>query len=77
MAAARKGYNVFNKYCRMNIWQDIKDRWWWGIREFLLRDSFGRYVCRIVGHGTTFESEPYDPPVIHYCLRCFQEVKGE
>lgn len=69
--ASREGFNLFHKYGKRNFFRRgiLGDKW---ARRYVLRDTFGRYVCQLIGHtAKTYKAE--DSKLI--CFRCFQEVR--
>lgn len=70
--SSREGFNLFHKFGRKHFFRRglFGDRW---ARDYVLRDTFGRYICAILGHTKkTFETDDEPPRII--CLRCFREV---
>lgn len=68
----REGFNLFHKFGRRHFFKRglFGDKW---ARMFVLKDTLGRYVCRIIGHAESFEND--DDPPKKICCRCFMEAK--
>lgn len=69
MGASRPSYNLLKRYGWSNLFRygAWKKKWAW---YYAPRDTFGKFICPIIGHGKTFTTE--DKRVI--CKRCFREV---
>lgn len=72
MGTARQGYNLFNKHCHHAIWDSLK-RGRLLTSEYFWKDSFGRFVCKVIGHASTFDTDDIPPEKI--CRRCYQPIK--
>lgn len=74
--AAREGWNVFSKWGRQVLWSRVRNprRWKeiWRSREYLLKDSFGIFVCHAVGHSQQTFWAPQCEIESQICQRCFQ-----
>lgn len=69
MGASRMAFNLFSKIGRENFIWEIKRNH--RIPSIFWKDTFGKYVCKIIGHTeTTFESDGSK-----YCYRCFHKIK--
>ena len=68
----REGFNLLHKFGRYHFFQRglFGDKW---ARQYVLQDTFAKYVCMIIGHGKTFKTGDY-PPII-CCYRCLQQVE--
>ncbi|TET16309.1 MAG: hypothetical protein E3J81_03540 [Dehalococcoidia bacterium] len=75
MGCARQGFDLFNKYGRRAFFHPgvFGDRWG---RQFVLQDTFGRYVCKLLGHSKkTYEVEDYEEDYICVvCKRCYRVI---
>lgn len=70
MGSSREGYNLFNKYGRRVLFRNLlRGRVDW---HYVWTDTFGRYICRVIGHSKTFETD--DIPPKKCCLRCFRYI---
>ena len=82
MGCSRKGYDIFRwSRCR-NIIDDIRDyirtgdsQRLCGIKEHLLRDSFGRFVCLIIDHNYQLDVCDEDQWVCYRCSRVVNPPK--
>jgi len=48
--ASREGFNLFRKQQRKNFFRGGLFGTKWS-RQYVLQDTFGRYVCRLLGHS--------------------------
>jgi len=70
---SRENFNLLSKISRKHFFRRglIGDKW---AREYVLQDTFGRFVCKIIGHGETFTSDSYDvvdnETPYKICYRC-------
>lgn len=71
MGAARQGFNAFNPYGRQAIWHHLKrgPKWW---RHIYWSDTFGQFVCAVVGHNRYDCSDPGRAGEEFACRRCHQ-----
>lgn len=72
MGCGREGFNLFHRLGRRCFFKRgiLGDPW---ARKYVLRDTFGRYVCMIIGHSkNTFLTD--DDPPRKVCNRCFKGV---
>jgi len=72
MGAVREGFNLFSKFGRYYFFRRgmFGDKW---ARQYVLQDTFGRYICKILGHSKkTFETDDIPPEII--CFRCFRKI---
>lgn len=69
--SCREGFDLFNRYGRDNFRRRIcfRGQFW----DLVWRDTFGRYICKIIGHTSkTFITDGTPPKKI--CYRCFREA---
>lgn len=67
------GYNLFNKYCRKNVWYEItknKGLTNYSFLRLTFLDTFGIAICLILGHSELFKSDEGDL----ICKRCSRKV---
>jgi len=78
--SSRENFNLFNKISRKYFFQRglIGDKW---AREHVLQDTFGRFVCKIIGHGKTFTADSYDmvgnKTPYEICYRCYRSISSQ
>ena len=67
----REGFNLFHKFGRRHFFRRgiLGDKW---ARSHVINDTFGKYICKILGHTDTFETDDYPKPRT-LCKRCFME----
>lgn len=70
----REGFNLFSKWGRLYFFKRglFGDK---GARNYVLQDTFGRFICKVIGHGKTFETDDFVPE--DCCLRCFQKISTQ
>lgn len=73
----RENFNLFKKYGIHNFFRRgiFGDKW---ARQFVLQDTFGKFVCMILGHSKkTFNylSEDDYKSVVKVCFRCYKRIK--
>ncbi|KKS07451.1 MAG: hypothetical protein UU61_C0016G0020 [Parcubacteria group bacterium GW2011_GWB1_41_4] len=71
---SRENFNLLSKISRRYFFQRglIGDKW---ARAHVLQDTFGRFVCKIIGHGKTFTvglGEVDNETPYKVCLRCYR-----
>ena len=69
--ANREGFDLFNKSGRIHFFNRgfFGDKW---ARGLVLQDTFGRWVCKFIGHSkNTFFT---DYPKEEICYRCYRKT---
>ena len=68
--ASREGFNLFHKFGRQYFFRRgiLGDKW---ARRYVLQDTFGRYICKIVGHTKKTYITADNREI---CYRCFQTL---
>jgi len=71
MGACREGFNLFHKMGRRNFFKHgiFGNKW---AREYVLKDTLGRYICAIFGHSRVFQTDDFPPKIV--CVRCTRVV---
>ncbi len=74
--AQRVSFNLFSKHGRASFFRGGRlfgDKW---SRQYVLRDTFGRHICSLLGHSDkTFQSqEAVNVASNTICLRCFSKL---
>jgi len=67
ISAGREGFDLFHKYGRYYFFRRgiFGDKW---ARKFVLQDTFGRFICALIGHAKTFKTEEGQ----NCCYRCYK-----
>jgi hypothetical protein len=69
----RQGFNLFTKIGRENFFEGGLLGYEWA-RQFVLQDTFGKFICAIFGHSRkTFLTDDYPPEKV--CFRCYKRIK--
>ena len=70
MGTMREGYNLFTKVG----WYHLKKNWRYNKLQYVYEDTFGGYICKVVGHTKkTFQTNDIPPEKI--CYRCYKVVR--
>jgi hypothetical protein len=74
MGSCREGFDLFNSFGRKHFFKRglLGDKW---ARHYVLKDTLGKYICKIIGHSKTFNTD--DIPPNKCCLRCFKIIVKE
>ena len=80
MAASREGWNLLSRYGWGVFWRASWKRRW-GSRENIWKDTFGRFVCRTLGHSKKlhdisdlWDTESKTEQRALLCDRCYRVV---
>ena len=68
MGSCRKGYNLKTKMGWKHLLEDRRFGSWKG---YWFNDTFGRFICALIGHSDTFKTDDYPPKIL--CRRCLRE----
>ena len=71
--ASRDNFDLFTKWGRDNFFRSglVGDN---HSRHYAKIDTFGHYICAVVGHGDVWESQEEE---IIICLRCGKRVVAQ
>jgi len=72
MGACRESFDLFNRHCWRNLIRYRLRRWnWRGVRQYIFRDTFTRFICMASG-GCEFsrQPDPVNEPEGVYCHWC-------
>jgi len=70
MSCSRQNFDITKKWGRKHFWRyfkkDLFDKWAW---RYMLQDTFGRYLCILIGHKPFENDEGY-----MFCARCSRSL---
>lgn len=76
MGSCREGVNLFTKNGRKSFFKRgiavLFSKRNKGIRNYMWKDTFGKYICAIIGHAKIFETD--DCPPNKVCRRCYKII---
>jgi len=72
MDGCRQNFNLFSTQGRESFFSRgiIGDEW---ARQFVFNDTFGKYICKLMGHAKTFITDDPQPEI--RCSRCLKNIE--